>query len=266
MNAKNPQIAAEPNAFLLVIIFSDAPELDAEALEGDISYSEKEFMSLLVSTYGYNRLLRRVLRAAMKEHLLMTYAYLKFPQKLMRSALDTSKWKIDFDIAPYGTSRTMASEIFASGSVSRTNTSNTHVLVVGLGGGFVSGHLHQNFPQMRITAVEISPATVNMAKKWFSLETDDRYQVVVDDGVQYLRRSVEQGQQFDAIILDACYMQLEADIICPDEAFHSEETIKNMATLLGQRGESTEKFVDDRPQADWVIAADIVEVILVELE
>ncbi|KAE9411668.1 hypothetical protein Angca_004687, partial [Angiostrongylus cantonensis] len=47
--------------------------------------------------------------------------------------------------------------------------------------------------QMRITAVEISPATVNMAKKWFSLETDDRYQVVVDDGVQYLRRSVEQG-------------------------------------------------------------------------
>ncbi|VDM63560.1 unnamed protein product [Angiostrongylus costaricensis] len=168
-------------ALFLVIIFSGAPELDAEALERDASYSEKEFMSLLASTYGYNRLLQDSLFLKYLEiAMLQLYTVVKKPP-------------------PY----------------------EYDVVVI---------------PDMRITAVEISPATVNMAKKWFSLETDDRYQVVVDDGVQYLRRSVEEGQQFDAIILDACYLQLEADIICPDEVFHSEETIKNMATLLGQRG------------------------------
>ncbi|KAJ1370743.1 hypothetical protein KIN20_032547 [Parelaphostrongylus tenuis] len=171
----------------------------------------------------------------MKGSLSMTSAYLKLPKKLVKSELDTRKWKVDFDIAPYGPSRTMANEIFANGSISRANTSNTHVLVLGLGGGLLSGYLHQNFPQMKITAVDISPTVVSMAKKWFSLEPDERYQVVVEDGVQYLRRSVQQGLRFDAIVLDACFMESELDLTCPAKVFLSDEPIENMATLLGQR-------------------------------
>ncbi|KAJ1361289.1 hypothetical protein KIN20_020505 [Parelaphostrongylus tenuis] len=75
-----------------------------------------------------------------------------------------------------------------------------------------------------------------MAKKWFSLETDYRYDVVVEDGVQYFRRCVEQGERFDAIMLDACSLDLEANFTCPIEVFLTEEAIKNMAALLGQRG------------------------------
>ncbi|KAJ1353937.1 hypothetical protein KIN20_020509 [Parelaphostrongylus tenuis] len=179
----------------------------------------------------------------MKGSLSMTSAYLKLPKKLVKSELDTRKWKVDFDIAPYGPSRTMANEIFANGSISRANTSNTHVLVLGLGGGLLSGYLHQNFPQMKITAVDISPTVVSMAKKWFSLEPDERYQVVVEDGVQYLRRSVQQGLRFDAIVLDACFMESELDLTCPAKVFLSDEPIENMATLLGQRGVLTVNFL-----------------------
>ncbi|KAJ1357392.1 hypothetical protein KIN20_015529 [Parelaphostrongylus tenuis] len=207
-------------------------------------------MEIFVSNQ-YSELLMsksRILRAAVKEGLnkktsLFTFAYLKLPQKLVRSALDSSKWKIDFDVAPQGGPLIMANEIFESGSVSRTNTANIHVVVMGLGGGFISGYLHHHFPQMRITAVDISPTVVSMAKKWFSMETDNRYDIVVEDGVQYFRRCVEQGQRFDAILLDACSLDFEADFTCPVKVFLTEETISNMATLLGQRGVLTINFL-----------------------
>ncbi|KAK6014367.1 hypothetical protein OSTOST_20250, partial [Ostertagia ostertagi] len=69
-------------------------------------------------------------------------------------------------------------EMFASGSLPISNESVAEVLKIGLGTGSLETYLHHKFPQMTITIVEMSRPTVEMAKKWFYLEIDERLQVV----------------------------------------------------------------------------------------
>ncbi|PIO65821.1 hypothetical protein TELCIR_12489 [Teladorsagia circumcincta] len=75
-----------------------------------------------------------------------------------------------------------------------------------------------------------------MAKKWFSLETDKLFQVIIGDGVEYLRQSVRKGRRFDAIVLDACFIEAHDDIHCPSSVFLNTEAIQDMAKLIGDQG------------------------------
>jgi spermidine synthase len=73
-------------------------------------------------------------------------------------------------------------------------------LVVGLGGGTVTRALRALHPGAEIVNVEFDPEIVNMARKHFYFETDERMRVVVQDARRWLR-GVE--DRFDVIFLDA---------------------------------------------------------------
>lgn len=76
------------------------------------------------------------------------------------------------------------------------------VLVIGLGGGLVPKRFHRDYPEVRIDAVEIDPAVVEVARRFFGVPEDDRLRLHCMDGRRFVQQSRE---QYDLIILDAYY-------------------------------------------------------------
>ncbi len=74
------------------------------------------------------------------------------------------------------------------------------LLEIGLGGGRTVSYLHRAMPSLSVTAVEIDPAVVAVARKHFGLVEDKRLQVVVDDGRKFIQ---ENNEKYDIIIIDA---------------------------------------------------------------
>jgi len=74
------------------------------------------------------------------------------------------------------------------------------VLFVGMGGGTAPGRFYREYPQARIDVVEIDPAVVATARRFFDLPNDPRLAVHVQDGRLWIRRTAE---RYDLIVLDA---------------------------------------------------------------
>lgn len=73
-------------------------------------------------------------------------------------------------------------------------------LLIGLGAGSLTKFLHRHRPRARLTVVEIAPQVVATARQCFKLpETDERLNIVIDDGANYLARP---GKDFDLIMVD----------------------------------------------------------------
>jgi len=81
------------------------------------------------------------------------------------------------------------------------NGNAREVLVIGLGGGSIPKYIYYHLPQMRVTAVELNPAMLTVARNQFYLPPDDaRLQTIVGDGAVYVR---EHPDCADVLMLDA---------------------------------------------------------------
>jgi spermidine synthase len=78
--------------------------------------------------------------------------------------------------------------------------SPSRMLMVGLGGGTYTTLLWKHFPKLSIEAVEINPAVIRLAREYFGVPNDPRYQIHINDGAVYLQKS---KQNFDLIFIDA---------------------------------------------------------------
>lgn len=74
------------------------------------------------------------------------------------------------------------------------------VLLIGLGAGSLTKFLYRHCPDAHLTAVEISPRVVDVARQHFELPDDSaRLDIVIGDGADYVRN----GQRtFDLILVD----------------------------------------------------------------
>jgi len=75
-----------------------------------------------------------------------------------------------------------------------------HVLFVGLGGGTAQSRFFHDYPDAQIDVVEIDPAVVDTARRYFALPSSPRLAVHVQDGRLWIRRTPE---RYDLIVLDA---------------------------------------------------------------
>lgn len=74
------------------------------------------------------------------------------------------------------------------------------VLLLGLGGGSVIETLRQDFDyQKTITAVDIDPVIIEIAKAEFHIQEDENLKVVCADALQFMRSN---SNHFDLIIID----------------------------------------------------------------
>lgn len=86
---------------------------------------------------------------------------------------------------------------FKKFNIVRLNWKN--ILVLGVGGGTVIELLHNQFPHGQITAVDIDPMIIDIAKKYF-LQGDISYiHFVTGDATKYVQ---ENNLKYDCIIVD----------------------------------------------------------------
>ncbi|RKE98979.1 spermine/spermidine synthase [Ichthyenterobacterium magnum] len=87
------------------------------------------------------------------------------------------------------------------------------VLLLGLGGGSVIETLRDDFKYTKsITAVDIDPVIINLAKKEFNHQLDQNLSIICSDAIDYIKQNSE---LFDLIIID-----LFIDIEVPDQFLH----------------------------------------------
>ncbi len=78
-----------------------------------------------------------------------------------------------------------------------------NVLIAGLGGGTLPTALHDLLPEARIDTVEIDPAVVAAARRYFDFATSDRLHVHVRDARVFVKRAVAAPVRYDLVMLDA---------------------------------------------------------------
>ena len=77
------------------------------------------------------------------------------------------------------------------------------ILMIGLGGGVLPMALAKLFPDARIDVVEIDPAVVKVAQRFFGFNPGPQVQVFEDDGRVFVKRAGKSGRRYDLILLDA---------------------------------------------------------------
>lgn len=74
------------------------------------------------------------------------------------------------------------------------------ILEIGFGGGRTSWYLHRTLPGVSLTTVELDPAIIDIAKKYFGIKEEHDFHVQNDDGRLFLTKTKE---HYDIIMLDA---------------------------------------------------------------
>lgn len=77
------------------------------------------------------------------------------------------------------------------------------ILIIGLGGGALTKALVQVLGNVHIDVVEIDPAVVRVATKFFDFVPNQQVAVVEEDGRVFVRRAAKKPDRYDLIILDA---------------------------------------------------------------
>jgi len=74
------------------------------------------------------------------------------------------------------------------------------ILEIGFGGGRTAWYLHRFLPNVPITSVELDPAVVELARKYFGIKDEPNFRVVNRDGRIFLGDSKD---RYDIILIDA---------------------------------------------------------------
>ncbi len=77
-----------------------------------------------------------------------------------------------------------------------------NALEIGFGGGRTTKYLHEHLGKdTAITSIELDPAVVNFAKRYFGIESKENFKIVVADGRRYLAKTAD--KKWDLIMIDA---------------------------------------------------------------
>lgn len=114
------------------------------------------------------------------------------------------------------------------GSVARPNAKK--ILIIGLGGGSLVNAYHYLLPEAQITSVEIDPAVIKVAKKYFHLPEQPWHTIVTKDARIFVKRQLLKHSTFDLIILDA----FNGDYI--PEHLMTKEFFTEVKNLLSNKG------------------------------
>ena len=77
------------------------------------------------------------------------------------------------------------------------------ILIIGLGGGTLATALSRLFPGAEIDAVEIDPAVVRVAQRFFGLRPGPTLRVIEEDGRVFVKRASKAKAKYDLVMLDA---------------------------------------------------------------
>jgi len=91
------------------------------------------------------------------------------------------------------------------------------VLFLGLGGGSTPKKFHVDYPSIEMDIVEIDPAVVEVAERYFHFRSGPRLNVIIDDARTYLANSTK---RYDLIVHDAYFSEAVPYHLITREFFH----------------------------------------------
>lgn len=97
------------------------------------------------------------------------------------------------------------------------NPDPRQILIIGLGGGSLSKYCYRQFPQAKITSVEISPEVIALRDEFLMPANDERFEIIEADGCEYLTRA---DVHADVILLDGYDAEGLPNCLC-SESFYS---------------------------------------------
>lgn len=163
------------------------------------------------------------------------------PENARRWPVQKARLLIDYVKAVIG-------QMFATGCIQLQSRQTQRTLMFGLGGAAIPNFLGALDGNHEVVSVELEPAIVYIAHKWFGLEKTERQKVVVQEGIEFINQwHPSSGQLFDCIIIDACRAaKPEKDdkhkgninnsnypLICPQQTFvDNEAVIKKLFSML----------------------------------
>lgn len=77
-----------------------------------------------------------------------------------------------------------------------------NILILGLAGGSVLKPIDKNWPQAKVTAIEIDPLIINIAKKHFKVKPSPQLNIINQDAIDYVN---DLDKDFDLCLVD-CYL------------------------------------------------------------
>lgn len=83
------------------------------------------------------------------------------------------------------------------------NPTPARILMVGLGGGSLPTALAALYPTAAIDVVEIDPAVVDVAKRYFAFTPTPQMRIFVQDARVWGKRAAANSERYDLILLDA---------------------------------------------------------------
>ncbi|CAL2050070.1 unnamed protein product [Caenorhabditis brenneri] len=151
-------------------------------------------------------------------------------------ASDTRMWKVDhLSIrAQYIAALISAPFIVSALSLVESDNDGKTILEIGLGGGSLDMFLHQLNPKLNITAVELDPVVVDIAREWFNVGEDRTRRTIVADGLEFVKRAEKKGDKYDVVFLDAC--DSSVTIPCPSKLFRTPEIYNTFSEIVKSTG------------------------------
>lgn len=110
------------------------------------------------------------------------------------------------------------------------------LLLIGLGGGGLATFLHQHFKQINLSVVDIDEAMVTIATDWFGFVKDDLMAVHVCDGIELVKKEVDEGVKRHVIMLDVDSKDTSLGMSCPPQSFVQESFLLLLKSLLHYGG------------------------------
>jgi spermidine synthase len=105
-----------------------------------------------------------------------------------------------------------------------------HVLLIGVGGGSLPTALAAVVPGMTIDGVDVDPAVLRVARRYFALQPGPRLRLHAADGAAFVAQARARGERYDAVLLDA----FDDDGVPP--ALFGEAFLRDVHAILAPHG------------------------------
>ncbi|RCN28281.1 hypothetical protein ANCCAN_25975 [Ancylostoma caninum] len=96
--------------------------------------------------------------------------------------------------------------------------------------------------KLNITIVDIDPVMKRIAEKWYGFKETDMHRIIIEDGVEFIKKASDQEVKYDAILLDLCTNERKP-LLCPIEPFLKDDAISNLSYNLAETGMCTPFFI-----------------------
>lgn len=77
---------------------------------------------------------------------------------------------------------------------------------------------------------------LSVATDYFGLTQDSRLKVVIDDGIEFLKKAVKMGQSYKAVLFDVDSKDPSVGMSCPPVQFLSQEVLDAVKACIKDNG------------------------------